>query len=223
MFLAPWWNPRIYIQHVRFRRKAFQLSSMPVPDTKKVDLGWQHRAVGAGGPDGGHVPPGFEISLNPTSTRGFTTLLLAPLNFQIFLRHCASLIWLRWLDESITLVHINWKKHYLCTLFMYINNTFRHKNNNKSVAVKGHLISKCLLGFFNFLQKTSENKSTWVYIVVEENSFDCFLEEMSARKNNFDFFRPLSKRKLVRRVTENKWKIVIQCDALRKKEDLPQG
>ena len=151
------------------------------------------------------------------------TLLLAPLIFQVFLRHCTSSIWLRWLDECITLVHINWKKHYLSTLCMYINNTFRHKNNNKSVAVKGHLISKCLLGFFNFLQKTSENKSTWVYIVVEENSFDCFLEEMSARKNNFDFFRPLSKRKLVRRVTENKWKIVIQCGALRKKEDLPQG
>ena len=33
--------------------------------------------------------------------------------------------------------------------------------------LKGQLISKCLFVFFNFFQKTNENKSTWNFIVVK--------------------------------------------------------
>ena len=36
-----------------------------------------------------------------------------------------------------------------------------------TVVAKGQLISKCLFGVFNFLQKTNENKSTWGFIVVK--------------------------------------------------------
>ena len=32
---------------------------------------------------------------------------------------------------------------------------------------KGQIISKCLFGAFNFLQKMNENKSTWGFIVVK--------------------------------------------------------
>ena len=35
------------------------------------------------------------------------------------------------------------------------------------IMIKGHLISKCLFGVFNFLQKTNENKSIWGFIVVK--------------------------------------------------------
>ena len=35
------------------------------------------------------------------------------------------------------------------------------------LGLKGQLISKCLFGAFNFLQKTKENKSTWGFIVVK--------------------------------------------------------
>ena len=35
------------------------------------------------------------------------------------------------------------------------------------VVSKGQLISKCLFGVFNFLQKTNENKSIWGFIVVK--------------------------------------------------------
>ena len=34
-------------------------------------------------------------------------------------------------------------------------------------CLKGQLISKCLFVFFNFFQKTNENKSTWNFIVVK--------------------------------------------------------
>ena len=63
------------------------------------------------------------------------------------------------------------------------------------ISVKGQLISKCLFGvfnFFNFFQKTNENKSTWGIIVVKLNSFVRFLEETSAWKNHFDFVWPLA-------------------------------
>ena len=35
---------------------------------------------------------------------------------------------------------------------------------------KRQLISKCLIGVFNFFQKTNKNKSTWGFIVVKSNS-----------------------------------------------------
>ena len=56
---------------------------------------------------------------------------------------------------------------------------------------KGHLISKCLFGVFNFFQKTNENKSTWGTIIVKSNSFVHFLEETLAWKNHFNLVWPL--------------------------------
>ena len=35
----------------------------------------------------------------------------------------------------------------------------------KIEITKGQLVSKCIFGVFNFLQKTNENKSTWGFIV----------------------------------------------------------
>ena len=48
---------------------------------------------------------------------------------------------------------------------------------------KGQLISKCLLGVFNFLQKTNENKYTYLcadIIVVKLNS--CFVRNINLKK-----------------------------------------
>ena len=45
---------------------------------------------------------------------------------------------------------------------------------------------------FDFFQTTNKNKSTWCIIVVKWNSFLCFLEELSAWKNPYDFVRPLA-------------------------------
>ena len=56
---------------------------------------------------------------------------------------------------------------------------------------KGQFILKCLFGVFTFCKKTNKNKLTWGIIVVKSNSFVCFLREMSAWKNHFDFFWPL--------------------------------
>ena len=56
---------------------------------------------------------------------------------------------------------------------------------------KGQLISKCLIGAFNFFQKTNENKSTWGIIVVKSNSFVRFLEEFTAWQFAFEFYWPL--------------------------------
>ena len=53
------------------------------------------------------------------------------------------------------------------------------------VVSKGQLISKCLFGVFNFLQKTNENKSTWGIIIVKSNLFVCFLEEIDDLKKTF--------------------------------------
>ena len=50
---------------------------------------------------------------------------------------------------------------------------------------------KNVFGVFNFLPKMNENKSTWGFIVVKQNSFARFLEETSTWKNHFDFFWPL--------------------------------
>ena len=65
-------------------------------------------------------------------------------------------------------------------------------NNFTVTFYKGHLISKCLFGVFNFFQKTNKNKSTWCIIVVKSNSFVRFLEETSAWKNHFEFVWPLA-------------------------------
>ena len=61
---------------------------------------------------------------------------------------------------------------------------------------KGQLISKCLFGVFNFIQKMNKNKSTWGITVVKSNLFVHFLEETSAWKNHFDFVWPLRKEKI---------------------------
>ena len=40
-----------------------------------------------------------------------------------------------------------------------------YKSLCESASCKGQLISKCLFGVLNFLQKTNENKSNWGFIV----------------------------------------------------------
>ena len=62
---------------------------------------------------------------------------------------------------------------------------------SKMITSKGHLISKCHFGVFNFFQKTNENNLTWGIIVVNLNLFILFLEETSAWKNHFNFVWPL--------------------------------
>ena len=57
---------------------------------------------------------------------------------------------------------------------------------------KGQIISKWFFGFFGFLQKTNENKSTWGIIVVKSNSFVHFLEEIEDIKNPFEIIWPLA-------------------------------
>ena len=51
-----------------------------------------------------------------------------------------------------------------------------------TVRAKGQLFSKCLFDVFNFSQKTNENKSTWVIIVVKANCFVGFLENWGYQK-----------------------------------------
>ena len=52
-------------------------------------------------------------------------------------------------------------------------------------SFKGHLISKCLFGVFNFSQKTNENKSTWGIIVVKSNFFVRFFGRIEDTKKSF--------------------------------------
>ena len=56
---------------------------------------------------------------------------------------------------------------------------------------KGPIISKWFFGVFDFLQKTNENKSTWVIIEVKSNSFVRFLEEIEDTKNPSKIIWPL--------------------------------
>ena len=63
-----------------------------------------------------------------------------------------------------------------CGLMVGKNHVFNYCH--RRCAIKGQLVLKCLFGVFNFLQKTNENKSTWVIIVVKSNLFVRFLEEL---------------------------------------------
>ena len=56
-----------------------------------------------------------------------------------------------------------------CGLMVGKNHVFNYCH--RRYAIKGQLVLKCLFGVFNFLQKTNENKSTWVIIVVKSNLF----------------------------------------------------
>ena len=49
----------------------------------------------------------------------------------------------------------------------FANATFQKVPIPYLTRTKGQLISKCLFGVFNFLQKMNENKSTWGFIVVK--------------------------------------------------------
>ena len=63
--------------------------------------------------------------------------------------------------------------------------------DNPLKNTKCQLISKCLFGVFNFIQKTNENKSTWGIIVVKSYSFVHFLEEFTPWQFAFEFYWPL--------------------------------
>ena len=56
---------------------------------------------------------------------------------------------------------------------------------------KGQIILKWFFGVFDFLQKTNKNKSIWGIIVVNSNSFICFLEEIEDIKTPFEINWPL--------------------------------
>ena len=53
------------------------------------------------------------------------------------------------------------------------------------MITKGQLLSKCLYGVFNFLQKTNKNKSTRG-IMNKLNSFVRFFEEIVDTKKTFE-------------------------------------
>ena len=53
----------------------------------------------------------------------------------------------------------------LCVLNLREGRCKKIINFNKESCTKGQLISKCLFGVINFLQKTNKNKSTWGFIV----------------------------------------------------------
>ena len=67
---------------------------------------------------------------------------------------------------------------------------------------KGPLISKYLIGVFNFFQKMNENKLTWGITVVKSNLFVHFLEEMSSWKKYFDSVWPLVKSRFYNKILE---------------------
>ena len=57
--------------------------------------------------------------------------------------------------------------------------------------IKGQLISKFLLGVFNFSQKMNESKSTWGIIEVKSIFFVQFLGELRIPKSPFEINWPL--------------------------------
>ena len=58
-------------------------------------------------------------------------------------------------------------------------------------STKGHLISKCQFGVFNFSQKMNENKSTWGIIVLKSIFFVRILGELKIPKSPFEINWPL--------------------------------
>ena len=65
-------------------------------------------------------------------------------------------------------------------------------SKSEKLCFKGHLISKCLFGVFNFIQKMNEYKSTRGFIVVSRIR-SLFLEETLAWKSHFYFVWPLKR------------------------------
>ena len=58
------------------------------------------------------------------------------------------------------------------------------------MGFKGHLISKCLFGVFNFPKKQKKNNLTWGSIVIKSNFFVCFFGIQ--KKRHFEIKWPLN-------------------------------
>ena len=73
---------------------------------------------------------------------------------------------------------------------------------------KGHLISKCLFGVFNFSQKTNENMSTWGIILHSSKVefFRSFLGELKIPKRHFEINWPLGRWSIMGKNLVNKVK-----------------
>ena len=92
----------------------------------------------------------------------------------------------------VLLPSLSWFCHSLFQIYLsksLSKTEWRFPNHPKTVAIsaerKGQLFSKCLLGVFNFSQKTNKNKSTWDIIVVNSKSFIHFLGEIEDIKKTF--------------------------------------
>ena len=107
------------------------------------------------------------------------------------LPHLITISCISSIHKTSKLVWSNQKYTFCCTIISESFSLWLKSPKKRCQGTKGQMISKCPLGVFNFLQKTNENKSTWVIIVVKLNSFVHFLEEIDDLKNHFEINWPL--------------------------------